>query len=89
MQQKRPVSGERQACTESTWQQSNMLSLRVTQGQGPRSVCTVTVTTTRQGACVHQLRSQGIVMTQGTRQGTKQTRSLPSRAPCPVDEEES
>lgn len=39
MQQKRPVSGERQTCTESTWKQSNMLSLRATQGQGPRSVC--------------------------------------------------
>ena len=39
MQQKRPMSGERQTCTESTWKQSNVLSLRVSHGQGPRSVC--------------------------------------------------
>ena len=35
MQQKCPVSGERQTCIESTWKQSNVLSLRVTHGQSP------------------------------------------------------
>lgn len=35
MQQKRPMSGERQTCIESTWKQSNVLSLRVTHGQSP------------------------------------------------------
>ena len=58
-------------------------------GRVPDLCVIITVTTTRQGACVHQLQSQGIVMTQGTREGTKQTRSLPSGAPSPVDEEES
>ena len=58
-------------------------------GRVPDLCVIITVTTTRQGACVHQLQSQGIVMTQGTCQGTKQTRSLPSGAPSPVDEEES
>ena len=67
-----------------------MLSLReVSHGQGPDLCVIITVTRTRQGACVHQLRSQGIVMAQGTRQGTKQMRSLPSGAPSPIDEEES
>ena len=40
MQRKSPVSGERPTCTESTWEQSDVLSLReVSHGQGPRSVC--------------------------------------------------
>lgn len=51
------------------------------------NLCVITPTARRQGACVHQLQSQGIVMTQGTRQGTKQTRFLPCGAPTPVAEQ--
>ena len=43
--------------------------------------------TTHQGACVLQLQSQGIVVTQGTGQGTKQTQSLPHGAPSLVEEQ--
>ena len=51
------------------------------------NLCVIIPTATRQGAYVHELRSQGIVMTQGTRQGTKETRFLPRGAPTPVAEQ--
>ena len=59
---------------------------KVTCGRVP-NLCVIPPTVTRQGAYVHQLRSQGIVMTQGTRQGTKETRFLPRGAPTPVAEQ--
>lgn len=42
-------------------------------GKVPNLCVIETATTTCQGTCVHQPRSPGIVMTQGTCQGTKQT----------------
>ena len=80
-------SGERQTCMESTWKQS-IVALQQGSRQWAADLCATGTPTTRQGACVHQLQSQGIVMTQGTCQGTKQTRSLPHGAPSLVKEQE-
>ena len=79
-------SGERQTCMESTWKQS-IVALPQGSHQWAPNLCAIGTRTTHQGACVLQLRSQGIVMTQGTRQGTKQTWSLPHGAPSLVEEQ--
>ena len=47
--------------------------------QWAADLCAIGTPATHQGACVHQLRSQGIAMTQGTCQGKN------GQNPCPMD----
>ena len=90
MQQKCPVSGERQMSKESTWKQSNVLSLReVTHGQGQWSLCYNNSNNNTSGNMCSSAMNKKHCDHKGTHQGTKQTRSLPCGAPTPGDKEES
>ena len=87
MHQKCAVSGERQICLEILENRATGSSSgNSPMGRFPHLCLIITTTTSQQGTYVHQPGSQGIVTTQGTHQGKKQTRSLPRGAPTPGKE---